>query len=114
MSEILTQNWIDDGDLSAGFTSIVIPLPNRYASVIFQGTCTGTPAGTMSVEVSVQEDEWVTLEGCEDISEDLGVTGYFYFIVPYPADYASEMRLKWVSGPSSGGTIDVAMRLMPL
>ena len=114
MSEVLTQNWIEAGDLSADFTSVEIPLPNRYASVIFQGVCTGVPVGTMSVEVSVLQDEWVTLEGCEDISEDLGLTGYFYFIVPYPADYASEMRLKWTSGDASSGTIDIAMRLMPL
>ena len=113
MSEQVDPTYIDEKDLTLPFTSTEIKMPWRIAAIAFQGVSTGNPNGTLSVEVSIMENEWELLEGCEQIAQDLHIDKKFYFILPNIGDYASRLRLKWTPSAGSTGQLTVAYRLMP-
>ena len=113
LQEFTDLTYVDNVDLSQDFTSDEIQMPQVVTSICFQGVATGSPVGTMSVEVSIIPDRWVELDGCEKISEDLSETNEFYFILPDIANYGSRLRLCWKSGVNSSGNVQVAYRLMP-
>ena len=113
MSEQVDPTYIDEKDLSVDFTSTEIKMPWRIAAIAFQGLSTGNPNGTLAVEVSIMQDEWEVLEGCEEIAQDLHIDNKFFFILPSIGDYASRLRLKWTANAGSTGELTVAYRLMP-
>ena len=113
MSEKVDLNFIEDQDVSEEFTSTIIYMPWRIASIAFQGVSVGNPNGKLSVEIAIMEDQWETLKGCEEIAEDLLIDKTFYFILPNIGDYGSKLRLKWKPRAESSGELSVAYRLMP-
>lgn len=112
IEELVTQDWVNES-LITDFYSPEIDTSRVTRSICFQGVATGSPAGTMSVEVSIIPDEWETLQGCESISEDMSLTNKFYFVLPNVSDYGSTIRLSWKAGSGSSGDISVALRILP-
>ncbi len=113
--EFVDLEFIKNEDLSQSFISQDIDLPWRVSAIAFQGVVdVGSPAGKFQVELSIIEDQYELLKGCEEISEDLSETNSFYFILPDIGDYGSRIRLRWIAEEGSSGLITVAYRLMAL
>ena len=112
-NEIVDINYIEDQDLSQTFTSDVINTSYTIASISFQGLATGRPVGIIEAEISIRDGQWTKLEGCKDIAEDLSETNEFFFVLPDIGDYGSKLRLRWIAGIASVGTLNVAYRILP-
>jgi len=81
----------------------------------YQGQVTsGTPVGTLKVQLSIIDDVWTDLAGCEPITVDVGLNTDFMMIIPEQSIYAGKVRLVWTAGDGSSGTLNVAERVMPV
>ena len=106
-------NYFDNVNLINSIEGPEVVIDQRIACLSFQGQVTsGTPVGTLKVQLSILDGVWTDLAGCEPITVDLGLNTDFMIIIPDQSAYAGKLRLVWTAGDGSSGTMTVAQRLM--
>ena len=112
--EKINDSYLEDEDASQDFTSDPINITFPIRCLSFQGFGEGNVSGTISVEVSIIPDRFITLTSCEPMKLNFSKSTDFFFIIPDQANYAGAIRLKFEALPGSTGSINCHSRIMPL
>lgn len=108
-----TTPYFDSVSLINSIEGPEVIIDQRIACLSFQGYVTsGTPVGTIKAQLSIIENVWTDLAGCEPITVDLGLNNDFMMIIPDQSAYAGKIRLVWTAGDGSSGSMTVAKRIM--
>lgn len=106
--------FVNNKDCSTSFVSKTLEITYPTHCVSFQGYSLGGVHGIVSLEVSIFADMWEPLQGCKPIQIDMNTNEKFFFIIPQSSCYAGKIRLRFDKEVGSTGTLNVAVRTMPL
>lgn len=117
----ITSAVFKDQSAGSNFVSEIIHYDWLIRCLTLQGYITADPnniglypVGELKVQLSIIDNVWSDLVGCQPIKVDFSTANEFMFIIPEQTAYAGMLRLVWTAGAGSSGTITVYQRMMPV